>query len=36
MAIIELHNILELNNLYFPPSLHLTVDCFCPVGLSLL
>jgi len=22
--------------LYFPPSFHLTVACFCPVGLSLL
>ena len=22
--------------LYFPPSFHLTVVCFCPVGLSLL
>ena len=27
---------LELNYLYFPPSFHLTVGCFCPVGLSLL
>ena len=25
---------LELVHLYFPPSFHLTVDCFCPVGLS--
>ena len=27
---------LELIYLYFPPSFHLTVGCFCPVGLSLL
>ena len=27
---------LELIYLYFPPSFHLTVCCFCPVGLSLL
>ena len=27
---------LELIYLYFPPSSHLTVGCFCPVGLSLL
>ena len=27
---------LELIHLYFPPSFHLTVGCFCPVGLSLL
>ena len=27
---------LELIYLYFPPSLHLIVGCFCPVGLSLL
>ena len=25
---------LELIYLYFPPSFHLTVGCFCPVGLS--
>ena len=27
---------LELLYLYFPPSSHLKVVCFCPVGLSLL
>ena len=27
---------LELIYLYFPPSFHLTVGCFCPVGISLL
>ena len=27
---------LELIYLYFPPSFHLTVGSFCPVGLSLL
>ena len=27
---------LELICLYFPPSFHLIVGCFCPVGLSLL
>ena len=27
---------LELIYLYFPPSFHLTVGCFCPVGLSML
>ena len=27
---------LESIYLYFPPSFHLTVGCFCPVGLSLL
>ena len=26
----------KLIYLYFPPSFHLTVGCFCPVGLSLL
>ena len=26
---------LELIYFYFPPSFHLTVGCFCPVGLSL-
>ena len=26
---------LELIYLYFPPSFHLTVGCFCPLGLSL-
>ena len=25
---------LELIYVYFPPSFHLTVCCFCPVGLS--
>ena len=27
---------LEYIYLYFPPSFHLTVGCFCPVDLSLL
>ena len=27
---------LELIYLYSPPSFHLTVGCFCPVGLSVL
>ena len=26
---------LELMYLYFPPSFHLTVGCFCPVALGL-